>query len=412
MTDSLTTINAIADIYDGPHATPEKIKDGPYFLSISSLQNGRLVLSESARLSDADFVRWTKRVTPKEGDLLFSYETRLGEAALMPAGVNACLGRRMGLLRPKNEKVLPEYLLYAYLAPHFQKEIVANTIKGATVERISVSEIGNFKIRIPSMTEQQRIVDTLSILDAKIDLNNRINAELEALAKTIYDYWFVQFDFPDANGRPYKSSGGAMVWNDTLKREIPAAWEVVPLGNLVDTVKDGAAPNNSDTTTPYVGLEHIARKSIALSAWSTADQATSQKIAFRRGDILFGKIRPYFHKVAFASFDGIASTDAIIMRPKKSEVAGLVLETVFSDPFVTAATASSTGSKMPRADWNVMKRYGVALPNQGSDTLSKYQDLFRPIVSKIDSHVQQNVELTQLRDWLLPLLMNGQVRVA
>jgi type I restriction enzyme S subunit len=412
MTDSLTTINAIADIYDGPHATPEKIKDGPYFLSISSLQNGRLVLSESARLSDADFVRWTKRVTPKEGDLLFSYETRLGEAALMPAGVNACLGRRMGLLRPKNEKVLPEYLLYAYLAPHFQKEIVANTIKGATVERISVSEIGNFKIRIPSMTEQQRIVDTLSILDAKIDLNNRINAELEALAKTIYDYWFVQFDFPDADGRPYKSSGGAMVWNDTLKREIPAAWEVVPLGNLVDTVKDGAAPNNSDTTTPYVGLEHIARKSIALSAWSTADQATSQKIAFRRGDILFGKIRPYFHKVAFASFDGIASTDAIIMRPKKSEVAGLVLETVFSDPFVTAATASSTGSKMPRADWNVMKRYGVALPNQGSDTLSKYQDLFRPIVSKIDSHVQQNVELTQLRDWLLPLLMNGQVRVA
>lgn len=265
---------------------------------------------------------------------------------------------------------------------------------------------------IADLVAQRKIAAVLSVIDAKIDLNKRINAELEALAKTIYDYWFVQFDFPDANGRPYKTSGGAMVWNDTLKREIPGDWEVVPLDKLVDTVTQGAVPDNSDTTTPYVGLEHIARKSIVLSVWSTADQATSQKIAFRRGDILFGKIRPYFHKVAFASFDGIVSTDAIIMRPKKPEVAGLVLETVFSEPFVAAATASSTGSKMPRADWNVMKRYGVAVPNQDSPTLPRYQDLFRPIVSKIDLHVQQNRELTQLRDWLLPLLMNGQVRVS
>jgi type I restriction enzyme S subunit len=301
---------------------------------------------------------------------------------------------------------------YIYYSLKLALEHMRDSSQGSQTKFLTMPILRGLGISRKSLAEQQSVTSVLSAIDAKIDLNNRINAELEALAKTIYDYWFMQFDFPDANGRPYKSSGGAMVWNDTLKREIPAAWEVVPLGNLVDTVKDGAAPNNSDTTTPYVGLEHIARKSIALSAWSTADQATSQKIAFRRGDILFGKIRPYFHKVAFASFDGIASTDAIIMRPKKSEVAGLVLETVFSDPFVTAATASSTGSKMPRADWNVMKRYGVALPNQGSDTLSKYQELFRPIVSKIDSHVQQNVELTQLRDWLLPLLMNGQVRVA
>jgi type I restriction enzyme S subunit len=355
--------------------------------------------------------REQERYGLNEGDLVVCEGGEPGRCAIWRNQIpNMKIQKALHRVRTK-PSYSSEFLYYRMLIAGRSGELAKQFI-GSTIKHLTGIGLAQVEFDFPSFAEQQKIAAALSVLDAKIDLNNRINAELEALAKTIYDYWFVQFDFPDANGRPYKSSGGAMVSNDTLKREIPAAWEVVPLGNLVDTVKDGAAPNNSDTTTPYVGLEHIARKSIALSAWSTADQATSQKIAFRRGDILFGKIRPYFHKVAFASFDGIASTDAIIMRPKKSEVAGLVLETVFSDPFVTAATASSTGSKMPRADWNVMKRYGVALPNQGSDTLSKYQDLFRPIVSKIDSHVQQNVELTQLRDWLLPLLMNGQVRVA
>ena len=112
MKNNYTTIGAIAEIYDGPHATPEKTEFGPYFLSISSLEKGRFSLSKSAFLNEADFKKWTKRVTPQKGDLLFSYETRLGEAALMPDGIRACLGRRMGLLRLKSNKVIPEYLLW------------------------------------------------------------------------------------------------------------------------------------------------------------------------------------------------------------------------------------------------------------------------------------------------------------
>ncbi len=267
-------------------------------------------------------------------------------------------------------------------------------------------------VHLPSVTEQRAIESVLSALDAKIDLNTRINAELEQLAKTIYDYWFVQFDFPDANARPYKSSGGKMVWNDALKREIPAGWEVAHLSRLVEEVKDSITPNAFDGATAYVGLEHIARKSIALSTWATADKATSNKIAFRKGDILFGKIRPYFHKVALAMMDGIASTDAIILRPRQLGLSALALETIFSDRFVEAATASSTGSKMPRADWKVMRNYRVAIPDKSSLTTNDYQKLFDGVASKIENHVRQNRTLTQLRDWLLPLLMNGQVRVA
>jgi type I restriction enzyme S subunit len=199
MIDQMLSISEVAEIFDGPHATPKKIEAGPYFLSISSLDGGRLDLSKSAHVNEEQFVQWTKRVTPQKGDLLFSYETRLGEAALMPEGIRACLGRRMGLLRPKLNKVIPEYLLYAYISPFFQQVIKANTIVGATVDRIALSEMKDFPIRIPNLSEQKAACLLLSTIDKKIELNNRINAELEAMAKTLYEYWFVQFDFPDVN---------------------------------------------------------------------------------------------------------------------------------------------------------------------------------------------------------------------
>lgn len=304
------------------------------------------------------------------------------------------------------KKNLPKYVYYLLSCLGRMDTGDKSTVPG--VNRNDLHEL-----KIPFIGEkpaQQKIAAVLSALDAKIDLNQRINTELEALAKTIYDYWFVQFDFPDANGRPYKTSGGKMIWNEVLKREIPGGWEAVPLSRLVADVKDGVTPNGFDTTTPYIGLEHIARKSITLSTWATADKATSNKIAFRKGDILFGKIRPYFHKVALATMDGIASTDAIIMRPRQPELAALALETIFSDRFVAAATASSTGSKMPRADWKVMRNFSIAIPSSESLIGNEYQKIFAQISGKIENHVRQNIELARLRDWLLPLLMNGQVK--
>lgn len=187
-------ISDVAVVFDGPHATPKKIDAGPYFLSISSLEGGMLDLSKSAHLSDEEFIKWTKRVTPQQGDVLFSYETRLGEAALMPVGVKACLGRRMGLLRPNLEKVIPEYLLYAYLSPEFQQEIKKRTIHGATVDRIALKELPDFNIRIPPLDEQRRVVDTLNSINSKLTVNRQINQTLEQMAQALFKSWFVDFD--------------------------------------------------------------------------------------------------------------------------------------------------------------------------------------------------------------------------
>ncbi len=287
----VTKLGNIADIYDGPHATPKKIENGKYFLSISSLDNGSLDLSKSAFISDKDFIKWTKRVQPQKGDLLFSYETRLGEAALMPDNLQACLGRRMGLLRPKKDKVIPQYLLFAYLSPEFQKVIRKNTIKGATVDRIALNELGNFPIYIPDLKTQQSIAAVLSALDKKIALNKQINARLEEMAKTLYDYWFVQFDFPDANGKPYKSSGGEMVFDETLKREIPKGWEVKSLWKIAKyfnglALQKYRPENEFDDFLPVIKIREM-NEGVSLNTERAKTNIPKEAI-IDDGDILFG----------------------------------------------------------------------------------------------------------------------------
>ena len=182
----VTTVGEVAEIFDGPHATPTKTEVGPWFLSISSLKQGRLDLSESPHLSDEDFRKWTRRVTPREGDVLFSYETRLGEAALMPAGIQACLGRRMGLLRPRANRADSRFLLYAYLGPEFQQVIRERSIHGATVDRIPLVNISDWPIRLPELWVQKAIAELLGALDDKIAVNDRIIATSHSLAAAHY----------------------------------------------------------------------------------------------------------------------------------------------------------------------------------------------------------------------------------
>lgn len=408
----MTTIGQVAEIYDGPHATPVKTEDGPIFLSISSLDNGRLDLSKSARLSEEEFKRWTKRVTPKKGDVLFSYETRLGQAALMPDGVRACLGRRMGLLRPRPEKVLPEYLLYAFLSPAFQQTIVANTITGATVDRISLNEVPDFPIRIPDTKEQNQVATILKNIDAKIDCNNRINAELEAMAKTLYDYWFVQFDFPDANGKPYRSAGGKMVYNGSLKREIPEDWKVTALSSITPTSNDSLNPVDF----PDKEFKHFsipvwdASKTYGLE---TGQSIGSNKFTVQGSDLLVSKLNPWFNRVIYAmdEKDQICSTELVVWRCPSQALKNFLYLIATSPQFIAHCTQSATGTSNShkRVNPDVMMRF--ALPYQ-REVAMLFGEKVSPLLKRLILNQQENQQLGQLRDWLLPLLMNGQVKVA
>jgi len=184
-----TTLSEVASIFDGPHATPKKTTSGPWYLSISSLKNGSFDLSESAHLGEDQIAAWTRRVAPRPGDTLFSYETRIGQAAYWDQDEPAALGRRMGLLRPRESRVDPKFLTLAYLGPQFQALLQTKIVHGATVDRIPIADMAKWELSIPCIDRQKEIVAILDAFDALVnDLSIGLPAELAA-RRTQYEHY-------------------------------------------------------------------------------------------------------------------------------------------------------------------------------------------------------------------------------
>lgn len=178
---------------------------------------------------------------------------------------------------------------------------------------------------------------------------------------------------------------------------------------MAENPRRGLSPNEIPVGTPYIALEHMPRKSIVLSDWANADGVESGKFAFKKGEILFGKLRPYFHKVGVAPIDGVCSTDILVVASRSLEWYGFVLGHASSDAFVEHTNASSTGTKMPRTNWADMARYPVVLPPR--ELAAEFTRYIRPEVSRILTSIHQSRALAAIRDVLLPKLISGELRL-
>ena len=252
------------------------------------------------------------------------------------------------------------------------------------------------EMAIPVVTDknqQQKIAAVLSALDAKIDCNNRINAELEAMAKTLYDYWFVQFDFPDANGKPYKSSGGKMVYNATLKREIPAGWDDGTIGNLISLEygKGLKAENRTGSGHPVIGSNGV------VGYHSDYLVEGPGIVVGRKGTV--GAIT-FIH----TNFFPIDTT--YYVKPI-SNIGFLYLKYLLSS---LGLEKMNSDSAVPGLNREAALR--IATSHPPTTLIQNFERRTASVFSKVHILVQQNHQLAQLRDWLLPLLMNGQVTVA
>jgi type I restriction enzyme S subunit len=198
-------------------------------------------------------------------------------------------------------------------------------------------------------------------------------------------------------------------FEDSKLGEIPNGWRIGCLGDVAEQQRRGVQPDEIKPSTPYIALEHMPRRSIAITEWAAADEIESNKSEFKRGDILFGKLRPYFHKVGVAPVDGVCSTDIVVVTPRAQEWFGFVLGHVSSDAFVDYTNAGSTGTKMPRTSWDEMARYTVALPL--GPVASAFASKMRAIVARINASIHESRTLAALRDALLPKLISGELRV-
>lgn len=284
----------------------------------------------------------------------------------------------------------PKYVYYFLHTLDFKRFDVGNS--NPTLNR---NHIHDLTVTIPPDHIQLAIASILSNYDDLIENNRRRMALLEDAARQVYLEWFVRLRFPGHE-------------HTRIVEGVPEGWERKKLGDICYDVRDAVLPEALDPDTPYVGLEHMPRRSISLIEWGNAEQVSSMKLRFKEGEILFGKIRPYFHKVGIAFVDGVASSDTIIIRPNDESLNGLVLMTVSSDAFV--ANTSQTmkeGSKMPRADWKQMKKYSVVVPPHG--LLSTFNDTIGSITAQLKNLTFQNQKLRTARDLLLPKLMSGDL---
>lgn len=381
-------------IYDGPHATPPLSDTGAIFLGISNFNNGRLDFSDIRYISEDDLPKWTKRVIPQKNDIVFSYEATLNLYAIIPEGFRGCLGRRMALLRVDETKADYKFLYYYFYSDAWRATVNENIVLGATVDRIPLIKFPDFPVELPPLETQHRIADILSAYDDLIENNQKQIKLLEEAAQRLYKEWFVDLRFPGYE-------------NTKIVDGVPEGWSKSTVGNICKLRKVVITPDKIESNTPYIGLEHMPRNDICLSTWGKSEEINSNKFIYLKKDVLFGKIRPYFHKVGFALNDGITSTDTMVMVADQN-LWGLLLVTVSSDAFVDFSYQNcKEGAKMPRADWKQMEKYTIMIADQATQKLFEQEILV--ITNKISALAFQCRSLREARDRMLPKLMGGEV---
>ncbi|MBU3724760.1 MAG: restriction endonuclease subunit S [Burkholderiaceae bacterium] len=403
-------------ITDCHHSTPVWRDWGKIVVRNFNIKNGKLDLSSPSYTDEATFNERISRAKPEPGDLIITREAPMGEVCIIPKGVECCLGQRMVLIKPNPGKVNSQYLLYAMLSGFVQGQINQSDKTGSIVSNLRIPLLK--ELEIPLIEGADKIAAVLSALDAKIDCNNRINAELEAMAKTLYDYWFVQFDFPAAYGKPYKSSGGKMVFNATLKRLIPEGWEDGTLDDLGQIV-GGSTPSTERLSnftlkgtpwiTPYDLSGNQGNKFITRGTQDVSDEgikdASLKKLP--AGTVLLSSRAPI-------GYMAIARTELTTNQGFKSFIPVNGFSTAFIYYTVKGQlktiTQYASGSTFKEVSAGVLKTVKIVLPK--SSVVAQFTESVESIFKRQDVLEQENQQLAQLRDWLLPLLMNGQVTVA
>ncbi len=277
-------------------------------------------------------------------------------------------------------------------------------------------------LRVPEEPVQRAIAHILGTLDDKIDLNRRMNETLEEMARALFKSWFVDFDpvrakmegrWRRGESRPGMPAELYDLFPDRLVPselgEIPAGWGVRTVGEVAKESRESVQPQAIESGTPYIALEHMPKRRLALSDWGIADKVSSNKFRFTQDDILFGKLRPYFHKVGIAPLEGVCSTDIVVVSPASDGWFGFVLGHLSSNAFVDYTDATSTGTRMPRTKWRDMARYKIALPDRA--LAEAFTIRIQPWVKRIVSAIHESRTLAAQRDVLLPRLISGELRL-
>lgn len=402
------SIKDVCDVFDGPHATPSPSDEGPIYLGITSIrEDGSIDYENSKRIAWDEFPKWTKRVTPKAGDVVFSYEANLGTYAIIPEGFVGCLGRRMAVMRPHVDKVLPKYLYYYMLSPRWKEVIASKTVLGATVNRIPIASYPDFPIELPDVGTQAKVVAALSAYDELIENNRRQIKLLEEAARRLYKEWFIDLKFPGHETTPIVDG-------------LPEGWRRSGLLELADYVR-----GKSYTTNDLVGSGKMRLANLnnvaAYGGWSFGAEkpyagAFKQEQIVNCGDVVMAvtdmtkerRLVGHVARVPMQADGFLISMDLLKLVPRSTESDYLYAALRFSGVAeMVAMLANGTNVLHLRPD--ALSRVELAQPPR--ELQERFSAAVRPLFELGECLERQISAAREARDRLLPKLMSGEIEV-
>jgi type I restriction enzyme S subunit len=407
-----TLEDVVETIIDYRGKTPKKVDAGIPLITAKIVKDGRIMPADEF-IAEEDYVSWMRRGLPQPGDVVITTEAPLGQVAQLD-NRKVALAQRLIALRGKNGILDNSFLKYLMQSSDVQEQLRSRST-GTTVVGIKQKELRHIILTIPPYPKQRAIAHILGTLDDKIELNHSMNETLETMARAIFKSWFVDFDpvRAKAEGRdPNLPKEITDLFPDSFQDselgQIPKGWESGCIGDIGVQIREGVKPDELRPDEPYIALEHMPRKSISLPYWTKSEGIFSNKFRFYKNNILFGKLRPYFHKVGIAAIDGVCSTDIVVIKPNEEHYRGLLLGYLSSDEFVSYVSAASTGTKMPRTNWKDMSRYKITLPQK---VAVLFNSIISDMISQIHANIHESRSVESLRDTLLPELISGELRV-
>lgn len=398
-------------ITDGSHWSPKDDETSSIpMLSVKDMDSNGFNYSNCKHVSKEDFGKLkSSGCVPKKNDVLITKDgnSYLQQVFVVKDEIEQAILSSIGVIRPDPNKIDPYFLKYYLSNEEIKQQVGRNFVSGSAIPRIILDDFAKFPILIPPMEKQQEIAHALKTFDDFIEVNKKEINLLEILVKQIYHYWFLQFDFPDENGKPYRASGGKMVWNEELKREIPEGWKVGMLSDLCFNVLSPVSPKDA-LNKPYTPLDSIPKKQLTFGKGSEDRLAASSLIEYQRNDILLGAMRPYFHRVCVAPFDGITRTTTLVIRGNGGYNYPFIYSLINMDSTISYATQIATGTQQPYVQWNNgLEKMKTVIPPVS--VVKRFSELTGPLIEYAISLEKEKAELEQLQNFLLPLLMNGQV---
>lgn len=407
----------ISDYGDGIHGTPTYSDNGEYcFINGNNLNDGCIVVDDNTLRINSDEYERIKRPL-SDRTVLLSINGSLGKTALYN-GEKIALGKSACYINIK-ETYSREFFRYILTTKEFQ-DYMLRVAHGSTIKNFAPSQVGEYEIELPDISEHKAIGCLLSTLDHKISNNSSICFDLEAMSKLLYDYWFVQFDFPDENEKPYKSSGGKMVWNKELKREIPEGWYISNLEPFIKVIRgvsynpDMISETPQDGYVPLVKSNNVQNDRLMLDDVIFVPQSIVSNDQYLTDNSIFVTMSSgsteHVGKTAIITFDTPycfgAFCSKIMVNPEYRCFVSLFF---LSEYFKKHIRSIIVGTSIKNINNNHLIDNVIAIPPE--HVLQRFESIINPLLDKQGSIIQENQQLKSLRDFLLPMLMNGQLKV-